>query len=74
METLTIHTPFIKLQQAMKLAGLIGNGSDVKVLLAEGLVKVNGQTASERGKKLYDGDTFSFKGQTYTIKSEADAL
>lgn len=56
METLYIHTEFIKLQQVLKLAGFIDQGSDVKLFLAEGLVLVNGEVATERGKKIRPGD------------------
>lgn len=62
MEKILIHTDFIKLQQALKLAGLIDQGSDVKVLLAEGVVFVNGVVATERGKKIRPGDTIEVKG------------
>lgn len=62
MEKIYIHTEFIKLQQALKLAGLIDQGSDVKVLLAEGVVFVNGTMATERGKKIRPGDTIEVKG------------
>ncbi|MBR4015852.1 MAG: S4 domain-containing protein YaaA [Anaerotignum sp.] len=62
MEKITIHTEFIKLQQALKLAGLIDQGSDVKVYLAEGMVFVNGETATQRGKKIYPGDVIEVKG------------
>ena len=47
---------FIKLGQVIKLASLVGQGSDVKILIAEGLVKVNGEVATQRGKKIYPGD------------------
>ncbi len=50
MEKVAISTEFIKLQQILKLAGLVGQGSDVKVLLAEGVIFVNGVMATERGK------------------------
>ena len=49
MKEVAITTDFIKLQQAMKLAELVGNGSDVKFLLEEGLIKVNGEVATQRG-------------------------
>ena len=62
MEQIRIQTDFIKLQQALKLAGLVDQGSDVKVYLAEGMVTVNGQTVSERGKKLRHGDVAEVKG------------
>lgn len=62
MEKIYIHTEFIKLQQALKLAGLIDQGSDVKAYLAEGLIFVNGEMASERGKKIRPGDKIEVKG------------
>ncbi len=56
MDKVTINTEFIKLGQVLKLASLVGQGSDVKVLIGEGLVKVNGEVATQRGKKIYPGD------------------
>ena len=62
MQEVTIHTEFIKLQQILKLAGLVGQGSDVKVLISEGLVCVNGEQALERGKKIRANDIVEVKG------------
>ena len=62
MEKVYIHMEFIKLQQVLKLAGFIDQGSDVKVFLAEGHVLVNGVTATERGKKIHPGDVVEVKG------------
>lgn len=62
MQEVAIHTEFIKLQQILKLAGLVGQGSDVKVLISEGLVYVNGQQALERGKKICANDVVEVKG------------
>ncbi len=62
MQEVEIHTEFIKLQQVLKLAGLIGQGSDVKAFLAEGVVYVNGEVALERGKKIRPNDVVEVKG------------
>lgn len=62
MEKVFIHTEYIKLQQVLKLAGLIDQGSDVKYYLAEGMVTVNGAVVSERGKKIRPGDIVELKG------------
>ncbi|MBQ7757933.1 RNA-binding S4 domain-containing protein [Anaerotignum sp.] len=62
MEKVYIHTEFIKLQQVLKLAGLVDQGSDVKYYLSEGMVYVNGQQATERGKKIRHGDIVEVKG------------
>ena len=42
MEKVKISTEYIKLEQMMKLAGMVGSGSDAKMLIGEGIVKVNG--------------------------------
>lgn len=68
MDTLQIRDDFIKLGQALKLANLVESGIDAKFVIQDGLVKVNGQTELQRGKKLYDGDTFSFDGKEFKIK------
>ena len=51
---------FIKLGQAMKKAGLEESGVDAKVDIQNGLVKVNGEVETRRGRKLYDGDTVEY--------------
>lgn len=51
-----INTEYIKLQQLIKLSGIVGQGSDAKMLIADGIVKVNGETVLERGKKIRVGD------------------
>ncbi|MBR4017195.1 MAG: RNA-binding S4 domain-containing protein [Oscillospiraceae bacterium] len=64
---LTIHTEFIKLQDAMKYANVVYSGGEAKQLILEGQVKVNGEVCTMRGKKLHPGDTFSFMGGNYLI-------
>ena len=64
---ITIKDDFIKLGQALKLAGLVGSGVDAKFVIQDGLVKVNGETEVQRGKKLYDGDVVTFEGETIHI-------
>ena len=47
---------FIKLGQALKKAGLVESGVDAKFVIQDGLVKVNGETELQRGKKIHAGD------------------
>ena len=68
METIYLRDEFIKLGQALKLAGLVSSGVEAKEVIQEGLVKVNGEVDTRRGKKLYDGDVFEFDGQKVTVK------
>lgn len=63
-----ITTEFIKLDALLKFAALVGTGGEAKFVIAEGLVKVNGETCTMRGKKLRAGDTVEFNGETVTIK------
>lgn len=62
-----ITTEFIKLDALLKFAALVGTGGEAKFVVAEGLVKVNGETCTMRGKKLRAGDTVEFNGETITI-------
>lgn len=68
-EAIVIHTDYIKLQDAMKLANLVYSGGEAKLLIQEGAVKVNGEDCTMRGKKLYPGDCFEFQGRLYQIES-----
>lgn len=67
----SISTEFIKLQDAMKYANIVFSGGEAKSLIQEGEVLVNGEVCTMRGKKLYNGDTFSFQDQTYLISNHA---
>lgn len=68
METIQLRDEFIKLGQALKLANLVESGIDAKLVIQDGLVKVNGETQLQRGKKLYDGDIVEFDGNQFMIK------
>ena len=67
MNKITIRDDFIKLGQAMKLAGLVETGVEAKYEIEEGKVKVNGEPENRRGRKLYKGDSFTYKGKTVTV-------
>ena len=66
---LTIRDEFIRLGQALKLAGLVSSGIEAKVLIADGEVSVNGETETRRGRKLRDGDTVQLRGDTFTVRA-----
>lgn len=57
MTEIKITTPFIKLDQLIKFAGISFDGAEAKEMVVSGLVKVNGETELRRGRKLYKGDT-----------------
>ena len=52
MEVIKLRDEYIKLGQALKAAGLVETGVDAKYAIEDGLVKVNGEVATQRGKKL----------------------
>ncbi|MCH5267545.1 MAG: RNA-binding S4 domain-containing protein [Lachnospiraceae bacterium] len=67
MEAIQITDDFIKLGQALKLAGLVSSGVEAKVVIQNGEVKVNGEVDTRRGKKLYPQDVFEYQGQEVMI-------
>ena len=67
MEKVIIRDDFIKLGQAMKLAGMVGSGVDAKMMIQDGQVEVNGEVEYQRGKKLHEGDVITFNGESVQI-------
>ncbi|MCI8615182.1 RNA-binding S4 domain-containing protein [Parablautia intestinalis] len=67
MEIIKLRDDYIKLGQALKAANLVQSGVDAKFVIQDGLVKVNGQVQTQRGKKLFDGDIVEFKGNQIKI-------
>ncbi len=63
MNEVSIRTEYIKLDTFMKLANCISTGGSAKMLIAEGMVKVNGENEERRGRKLYPGDTVEVEGE-----------
>lgn len=68
MVTINLREDYIKLGQALKAAGLVDSGVEAKIVILDGLVKVNGNVETQRGKKLVDGDIVSFDGEEIEIK------
>ena len=62
-----ITTEFIKLEAAMKLSNAVPSGGEAKAVIQEGLVSVNGEICTMRGRKLRPGDSFAFQGQSFRI-------
>lgn len=56
MQIIEINTEYIKIDQLIKFAGIVGNGSDAKLMIKDGLVHVNGELCTQRGKKIRNGD------------------
>ena len=67
MEIINLKEEYIKLGQALKAAGLVESGVDAKFAVQDGLVKVNGQVETQRGKKLVEGDIVEYDGNSIKI-------
>jgi ribosome-associated protein len=70
MEKIAIKTEYIKLDALLKYAALLASGGEAKTAVAGGLVKVNGEVCTVRGKKLRPGDRVTFGGQTVEITAD----
>ena len=67
MTDITITTEFIKLQDLLKLANLVGAGGEAKIVIQNGDVLVNGEVCTMRGKKIRPGDMVAFGGKELTV-------
>lgn len=65
-----INTEFIKLEQLLKLSGLVRSGGSAKEFIHAGAVQVNGETCLMRGKKLRPGDRVKFSGSLLEVANE----
>ena len=72
METVNISTEFIKLGQALKLAGLVSSGVDAKMLIGDGQILVDGKVETRRGRKLFGGEVIEFEGNKIKVVNNAD--
>ncbi len=67
--TQVIHTPFIRLDGLLKLAGLAQTGGQAKWMVFEGQVKVGGEICLQRGRKLYPGDRMETADRAVTVRA-----
>ena len=67
MTTITITTEYIKLQDLLKFAAVASTGGEAKIMVQEGLVTVNGEVCTQRGRKIRPGDDVCANGAHYTV-------
>jgi ribosome-associated protein len=67
--TVAIRDDSIRLGQLLKLADLVEDGAEARAVLAAGLVQVNGEVETRRGRQLVPGDTVALGGQIVGITS-----
>lgn len=70
IQPIPITTDFIKLESFLKLCNAVESGGMAKTVIQDGAVKVAGITCTQRGKKLHDGDTVTFAGQSWKVTAE----
>jgi ribosome-associated protein len=63
-----IDTEFIKLDSFLKACNIAASGGEAKIIISEGLVRVNGEVETRRGRKLYPGDRVETGGKTITLE------
>ncbi len=68
MEVIKLREEFIKLGQALKAVGFVESGVEAKDVIQNGLVLVNGEIDTRRGRKLYPGDVVVFDGEEIKIE------
>lgn len=69
MEYIQIHTPFIKLDALLKFAGICETGGEAKEAVQAGVVTLNGEVCTMRGKKCVPGDVIELDGQQVTVRA-----
>ena len=67
MKSVEITTEYIKLQDLLKLASATSTGGEAKNVIQDGLVFVNGEVCTQRGKKIRPGDKVLFEKQEYQV-------
>jgi ribosome-associated protein len=68
-----IRDESIKLGQFLKLADLIESGAEAKHVLAGGVVRVNGDVETRRGRQLHPGDLVELAGRKARVSADARA-
>ncbi len=72
MQSITLRDEYIKLGQALKAAGLVSSGVEAKCVIQDGLVSVNGEVDTRRGRKLRENDVISYDGEEVIIKGNSN--
>lgn len=70
MKTITIRDEYITLGQFLKFSGIVSSGIEAKVMIKDGIIKVNGEIETRRGKKLRDGDQVQYKEEIYIVHAD----
>ncbi|MBQ7288825.1 MAG: RNA-binding S4 domain-containing protein [Clostridia bacterium] len=61
---------FIRLDNALKISGLVATGGHAKMAIQNGEVFINREVCTQRGKKLYGEETITFENNTIRVKKK----
>lgn len=70
--TVVLRSEPVELYKILKFEGLASSGAEAKLLIDEGLVKVNGEEELRRRRKIVNDDRIQFEGQLYRIVTDGD--
>lgn len=62
-----IHTEYITLSQFLKFCGAASTGGEAGEWIRDGIVQVDGEVCTARGKKLYGGETVTVFDEQYQV-------
>ena len=63
----TLQDDYIELIKVLKIVNLVASGGEAKLIVADGLVMVNGEVELRKRRKLRKGDVINFEGEEITI-------
>ncbi len=72
MRKIFISTEYIKLDQFLKLADIVGSGGEAKMFIQNEAILVNGIREERRGRKLRNDDQITVNGMTYVIEQAGE--
>jgi len=67
LKEILIETEFIRIDQLLKYANIVGTGGEAKIIIKEGMVRVNGEIVLQRGKKIRHGDVVEFDDMKFKV-------
>ena len=70
MEKISINTEYIKLDQFLKYANIVESGGVAKIVIQDGLVKVNDEICTQRGKKIRVNDIVEFENSKFIVTED----
>ncbi|MFT5573163.1 MAG: ribosome-associated protein [Cryomorphaceae bacterium] len=72
MQIVYIDREPVELFKLLKFEGLVGSGGEAKMMVADGMVKLNGQVEIQKRKKVVSGDVIEFNGETMKLELAVD--